>query len=125
MDLATAFGEIAVAFSGALGGPYHAGLAKWPGVPVMDEGGSIVTPGTPEEHACMVQVDAADERMRAQEGYVDGDMRLLILADVARSIDTDATISITAGPYTGSDWMVASVARDPVAAYFECRGRRA
>lgn len=121
--MAAAFADIALAFSAAGLGAYHDALAKTKGTPTYS-GGSIVTPGTPTERTCSVQVDAVTEAMRQAEGYTDRDMRLLVLADTLEgSLDTDATIDVLEGPYAGTEWMLASVDRDPVGAYWECRGR--
>lgn len=123
MTFAQAFADIAQAFSAAGLGAFYDGLAKWPGTPVLS-GGSIVTPGTPVSKPCQVQVDAATEAMRAEEGFADGDVRLLVMAaTLDGEIDTSATVEVLSGPHAGA-WMVASVARDPCGVYFECRGRR-
>lgn len=120
--LADAFAQIATAVSSAFGGPYHAGKLRWPGTPVLD-GGSIVSPGTPEEYDCSVQVDAVTEAMRGQDGYTDRDMRLLILAPgLARAVDTSATVEVLAGPHVGT-WMIASNASDVLGFAFDGRGR--
>ena len=125
MSIATAFADIALGFSAAGLGAFHDALAKWPGEPEYDDGGSIVTPGVPVELECSAQIDQVTEAMRA-EGYVDGDMRLLVLAaTLAGPLDTAARIEMVAGPYAGTTWMVASCGRDPCGVYFECRGRRA
>lgn len=124
MDIAAAFAQILTAASGALGAGYWPAVARWPGTPVM-EGGSIVTPGTPLEYPCQVQIDAATEAMRTQASYTDGDVRLLVLcATLAVVLDTDARIEITAGPHAG-EWLVSSCQLDPAAIYWDCRGRRA
>ncbi len=121
---ADAFAEMATAVSQAFGGPFHAGVARWPGVPVM-EGGSIVTPGVPEEYDCQVQVDVVTEAMRAQEGYTDRDVRLIVLAPgLARALDTSATVEVLDGPHVGA-WMVASNAVDTLGVAYDGRGRRA
>jgi hypothetical protein len=125
MDVAAAFAGIANAFSHAFGGAYHDGVARWTGAPVFDDGGSIVTPGTPEEVACRVQVDSVTEAMRQSEGYRDQDMRLLVLsAGLERDINTDCTVTVLDGPHAGA-WRVASVSRDPCGIYHEALGRRA
>jgi hypothetical protein len=121
--VADAFAEIAASFSAAGLGAFYDAAAKWPGSATYDEGGSIETPGTPVEKTCQVQVDAVTDAMRA-EGYVDGDMRLLVLAaTLDGSLDTEAVIEVDAGPHAGQ-WMIASVTRDPCGVYWECRGRK-
>lgn len=124
MDVAAAFAGIAKQFSATFGAGFHAGVARWPGVSVT-VGGSIVTPGTPVEICCLVQVDDATESMRQAEGYRDADMRLLVLAaGLRRDIDTDCSIEVREGPHAGA-WKAVSVSRDPAGVYFQCLGRRA
>lgn len=125
MTIPAAFARIATAFSAAGLGPYQPSVASWPGVPVEDDGGSIITPGTPVEKTCYCQVDQVTEDMRAEAGFVDRDVRLLILADgLTRPIDTDATVSVSAGASAGV-YSVQTAQLDPMGAYFDCRGRRA
>lgn len=90
----------------------------------MDTGGSIVSPGTPIVKTCKAQVDALTEAMR-QAGFADGDMRILVLAATLDGVlDTDAQIEVLDGPHAGR-WMISDIERDPVGAYWQCRGRRA
>jgi hypothetical protein len=125
MSMAQALADIALGFSTVLGGPYQDAVAKWPGTPVTDDGGSIVTPGTPVAKSCSVQVDSASEAMRLQDGFREKDMRLLVLAaTLDGDMDTDATVEVLAGPHEGS-WSIESVNRDPAGVYWECRGRAA
>lgn len=98
-------------------------------MPVFDDGGSILEPGTPIAKACMCQVDAADEKMRAQEGYVDKDVALLVLvATLNAALDTDATVEVTVevtvGPNAGT-YSVQSVSKDSMGTHWLCRGRTA
>lgn len=125
MLIADAFAGIAVAFSKAGLGPYVDSFAQWPGVPVLDDGGSIVTPGEPVSFACQCQVDTVTEAMRAEAGYVDRDIALIVLTSgLGRDLDTDATITINAGPLAGASYSVQSVARDSMSSHWLCRGRR-
>lgn len=123
MSIAAAFADIALGISAAIGDGFHDARAKWPGMPTLDTGGSITAPGTPIVKACSVQVDAATEAMRSADGYQDKDVRILVLADTLDAeLDGDARIEVLAGPHAGS-YMIASVDRDPIGIYFECRGR--
>ncbi|MFS0771039.1 hypothetical protein [Sphingomonas sp. 1P08PE] len=125
MSIEQAFADIGMAFSAAGLGAYFDSEVRWPGTPVLDDGGSITTPGTPIVKPCQVQVDAATEAMRAQEGYRDIDVRLLVLtASLAGQLDTDAIVHVTAGPSAGA-WALQSVTLDPMGVYWDCRGRRA
>jgi hypothetical protein len=124
VNFAETIASFAQSFTAAGLGAFHDAIARWPGTPVMS-GGSIVTPGTPIEKPCSVQIDAATAAMRAADGFIDGDVRMLVLsASLEGALDNEATIEVLAGPNAGS-WMVASVARDPMGVCWEARGRRA
>lgn len=124
MTLAAVYASIVQGFSEAMGGPFVAAVIHSPGVPVIDVGGSIVTPGTPVERACLAQVDVATEAMRGSDGYADGDVRILVLADgLSGTITTDERIEIEDGPSAGL-WSIEAVSRDPAGIGFELRGRR-
>lgn len=125
MDIPAAFADIATGFSAVMGGPYHAARILGSSEPVFDTGGSIGTPGTPTSRTCMAQVDTAGERMRAQDGFAEGDMSILVLAStLAGAISTDDRVEVLAGPHTGT-YSIESVARDSVGIGFELRGRKA
>lgn len=120
-----AFAQIALAVSDAVGGPFHAGKLHWAGTPVKDAGGSIVTPGTPVEFDCSVQVDTVTESMRAEAGYADKDVRLIVLASgLGRAVDTKARVEVLSGPHAGL-WTVESETRDVLGFAYDGRGRRA
>lgn len=72
---------------------------------------------------CRVQVDSATERMRSAEGFTEMDRAIYVLsASLEGDIDTGAEITVLDGAYAGVAFRVASVDRDPVAAYWLCRG---
>lgn len=122
-DMAQLFADVAIGLSQQFGGPYFPGSIVTRLPAVEDAGGAIITPGAVDRRACMVQVDAVTEAMRLSSGYADKDMRILVLvAGVTGVIDTDNTIDVLKGPSAGS-WQIASVARDPMNSYWECRGR--
>lgn len=126
MSMAAVLGGIARSVSAAVGAGYFLGTARWVDAPTLDDGGSIVAPGTPVEIACDVQVDSVTEAMRGSAEYRDKDMRLLILAvGLPRPVDTNAVVTIGDGPFAGTSWRPVTVSRDPAGAYFECLGRRA
>ncbi len=114
------FAGLATAFSETFGGPYHAAVAHRPGTPITDDGGSIVTPGTPTQADCRAQGGPATERMRADAGFLEKDIALLILGLTA--LDTSAEIEIEAGPHAGR-WALQTATRDPVGIGWECRAR--
>lgn len=123
-----AFANLATAFSNMAGGPFVAATATWPGVPTLDSGGSIVTPGAAASYACRAQFDAPTQQMREAEGFLQTDVRVLVLgaslhASLSPALDTAATISVTSGPNAGS-WALLSCQRDPAGVGYECRGRR-
>ena len=124
LDIGAAWAARARFISAAYGGPYHAARIIDFAEPVYDSGGSITTAGARVERECLAQVDAATQAMRAADGFADGDMRILVMADsLEGEITTDSRVEIVAGPHAG-EWLVASVARDPFGAYWELRGRR-
>lgn len=124
MNLAAAFAEIATAFSGESGAPFHAADVLTVSAPVLDTGGDIVTPGTLTRRSCLAQADYAGEAMRGEQGWADGDIRILILSDgLTGTITTDDRIEIKTGPFVGT-WSIQSVSRDPANIGWELRGRR-
>jgi len=91
-----------------------------PSAPEYDDGGTIINAST-TDIACKAQVDAVTEAMRQSPGFTDRDQRILVLSStLSGTITTDD--SITVG---GQHWSIASVATDPVGAYFELRGQLA
>lgn len=124
MSMAEAFAGIANAFSRAGIGPYRDAEAIWPGVPVTDEGGSIVEPGVPIVYPCQVQVDSASEAMRAEAGFTEKDVALVILAaSLPVSMDTEAEVEVLKGDHVGL-YSVKSANLDSMATHWLCRGRR-
>jgi hypothetical protein len=65
-------------------------------------------------------LDAMTEAMRQQEGYVDTDQRILVLAHGIEAPNADCEITVK-----GRRWMIASVGTDPAEAAYELRGRLA
>lgn len=114
------FASVAGSVSEALGGPFHDATAHWAGTPVLDAGGSIASPGVPVEVKCLCQVDSATEAMRAEAGYVDKDVALIVIGLAA--LDTDAAVEVTAGPLPGR-YSVQSVTRDALGSHWVARGR--
>ena len=125
MNLAQMFAQRAVAVSNAYGGPYYDALIIDKGTAIYDTGGSIVTPGTSSTRPCQAQVDTVTQDMRREEGFTDGDVRILILADrLAGAVNLDNTIRILAGPHMGL-WQIQTISIDAFGIYYELRGRRA
>lgn len=117
MDFAGAFLGMAAAFPTVWGDA----VAHWPGVPVEDDGGSIISPGIPTQIPCKAQGDSVTTEMRADAGFIQGDIRILILA--LDALDTSAEIVIESGPHAGR-WSIESTARDAAGIGWDCRGRR-
>ncbi|WP_310533133.1 hypothetical protein [Novosphingobium sp.] len=119
------FANLATSFSAVFGGPYEDATAKWPGSDAeYDTGGSITTPGTPVLLACKVQFDAVTQAMRADAGFLETDVRLIVLASsITAPLDTRAKIIVTTGPNIGA-WELHSASLDPARIGWECRGRR-
>lgn len=121
MNFAGQFAALAT----AVGAPFYDATAKWPGTATYDSGGSITAPGTPVEKPCRAQFDSATQAMRATEGFLETDVRILVLAaSIDGVLDTEAKIVVASGEYAGT-WALLSCQRDPASVGFECRGRRA
>jgi hypothetical protein len=119
MNFAQAFAALASI------GPFVDAVASWPGAATYDAGGSILTPGTPANYACKAQFDAPTQQMRAAEGFLQTDVRILVLAaSINRELDAAAQISVADGPNAGT-WALLSCQRDPVGIGYECAGRKA
>jgi len=115
-----AFANLATAFSNMAGAPFVDAVASWPGTPTYDGGGSIVTPGNPVTYPCKAQFDAPTQQMREAEGFLQTDVRILVLASsLTRPLDTGATITAR-----GETWALLSCQRDPAGVGFECAARK-
>lgn len=126
---AARFASIAGAVAARYGGPFHAGVLHWPGEPVYDDGGSIVTPGVPFEIPCSVQIDSVTEAMRAEAGFTDKDVRLIVLAPgLTRPVDSDAEVEVLPGPNVpalhAGRWSIQSETQDVLGCAYDGRGRR-
>lgn len=118
------FASLATGFAAQFGAPYGDAVAVWAGTPIYDDGGSIVTPGTPVEMNCKAQFDAPTQAMRGAEGFLETDARVLVLsASLAGTLDTEARIIVATGQNAGT-WALLSVVRDPAGIGYECRGRK-
>jgi hypothetical protein len=112
-------GGLAAAFAGVFGAVYLDGQL-YRAVDFTDDGkGGGAGGGFLPEEAVKVQIDAATQAMSIANGYVDGDVRILMLAHGVPAPDTDAEIA--AG---GERYMIESVGTDPAGSYFELRGRK-
>lgn len=112
-------GDLAAAFASVFGAVYLDGDLYRP-VEFTDDGkGGGAGGGFSAPEPVKVQIDAATQAMRTTEGFVDGDVRILMLAHGVPAPDTDCEVGAGGGRY-----MVATVATDPAGSYYELRGRR-
>ena len=124
MRIADQLASIALSVSARVGAGYWPARALSETAPVFDAGGSIVTPGNSMQRDCRVQLDVVTESMRLQDGFTEGDIRLLVLAaTLSGDLNTDARIQITSGPHAGV-YSLQSCALDVAASHWDCRGRR-
>ena len=116
------FANLATGFAAQFGAPFGDATATWPGTATLDAGGSITAAGTPASYACKAQFDAPTQAMRAAEGFMETDARVIVLA-FAATLDTKARIVVATGANAGT-WELLSVVRDPAGIGYECRGRK-
>lgn len=114
---------IALSVSARVGAGFFPAVVITSADPTMDAGGSIIAPGVVTERECFAQVDIVTQAMRSQEGYAEGDVRLLVLAgSLTGGLNTDARVRVTAGPHAGL-YSVRSATLDVAATHWDCRGR--
>lgn len=124
MTFGHTFANLATGFAARVGGPFVDAVATWDGVPVKDDGGSIITPASPIRKSCQAQFDAPTQTMRTAEGFRETDARILVLASTLDgSLDTEARVVVATGQ-NGGTWELLSCTRDPAGIGYECRGRR-
>ena len=75
---------------------------------IITGNGSVDTPAK-------AQVDMASYKMQQSANYIDGDVRLLVLAS---AVTTDDEITVS-----GQRYKIYAVSRDPAGAYWDCAGR--
>lgn len=112
-------GELAGAFAAVFGAVYLDGMLYRSNETADDGKGGGSDSGFDNGTAVKVQIDAASYAMRQAEGFVEGDMRILMLAHGVAAPDTDCELA--AG---GTRWQIETVAIDTAGSYFELRGRR-
>lgn len=122
--LADNFANIALGFSQMSGSPFIDALAIYDADAVYDDGGSITFQGAETGLPCKAQFDAATQEMRAAEGFLETDVRILVLtASLEGNLDTSAKIEVAAGRYAGR-WSLLSCTQDPASVGYECRARK-
>lgn len=119
-----AFADIAAGFSAMLGGPFEPATLSWPGVATYDDGGSITAPGNPFQQIAQVQFDTPTEQMRSDPGFIERDMRLLVLrAGLGAELTTRATLIVSCGRNAGT-WSIETCQGDTAGIGWECRARK-
>lgn len=118
------FANLATGFAATFGAPFQDVTATWPGTAEYDTGGSIVTPGVPVSLNCKAQIDSPTEAMRNDPGFLERDMRVLVLsATLDGVLNSEAKIVVASGEHAGT-WSLESVTGDPAGIGWECRGRK-
>lgn len=120
------YGEFARAFAEDGNGPFWLARIVSQTAPEFDDGGSLVVSDTgPWLRDCVVQVDQADTAMRTEQGFAEGDRRMIVPASsLSGPVTTDNQVVIRNGPFAG-DWNIESVRRDAAASEWVMRGRPA
>lgn len=115
-------GGIEAIFGAALGGLYLPAVLHTSGTgPIYDNEGNIVGYAGGTDIECRAQMDAATWAMRQGEGFVDGDVRIIVLSSgLPVEITTDHEITVAT-----KRWMVASAERDAARSHWILRGRLA
>lgn len=113
-------GDLAGVFSAAFSGLYVEATLYRPSAFADDGKGGGTSSGFGPGEPVKAQLDSATQAMRASEGFVETDQRILVLAHGVAPIDTDCEISVK-----GQRWAIASVTQDPAGAYYDLHGRRA
>lgn len=120
MSLADAFAGIAAGFADQFGAPFEDAVVRWPGTPVYDTGGSIVTPASPIKLPCKAQFDAPTQQMRGDPGFIEGDARAIVLAaSLSGTLDSTARLETV-----GGKWAILTCTADSAGIGYECRVRR-
>jgi len=91
----------------------HAGT----GEPIYGAGGTI-TGYVGSDTPARAQVDSASEAMRQAEGFSEGDVRLIILAQGVPALTSDHEVTVQ-----GTRYSIQTVERDPALSHWLCRGR--
>lgn len=121
---AETFANMATCFAAQFGGPFQEVTARWPGTATYDDGGSITAAGTPITRTCKAQFDMPTEAMRADPGFLERDMRMIVLtATITGTLDSAANIVVSSGPHAGV-WSLETCQGDPAGIGYECRARK-
>lgn len=112
-------GSLAQTFAAVFGGVYSDGLLYRPNDFADDGKGGGTAQGFAAPQAVKVQVDQATQSMRQAEGFVEGDVRILMLAHGVAEVTSDCEVAVG-----GTRYMIEYVGTDPAGSYWEVRGRK-
>ena len=115
-------GGIRSIFGAAFGALYLSATLHRSGTePIYNSEGVITGYSGGADISCRAQVDACTYAMRQADGYSEGDVSIIVLADgLGVSMSTDMQITVR-----GQRWMIASADLDAAASHWICRGRAA
>lgn len=113
-------GDIAELFAGVFGSFYlDATLHAGTGDPIYDDATGEIIGYEGADMPCKCQVDAATDAMRRAQGFAEGDVRLIVLAQGLPELTSDHEVTVQ-----GVRYRLQSVERDPALSHWVCRGRR-
>ena len=122
-------GGIERIFGAALGGMYLPAMLYGGAGPIYDPVNGDIIGYDPGEAPCRAQADSVDWTMR--EGYIDGDIRILILSlGLPGPVTADHTIVIQADRFAlpgggWKRWLISQPSMDAAGSHWVCRGRAA
>ncbi len=106
-------GGAASIFNSLMGAYFLPATLHQAGALVYTDG--VITSNGAVDVDCKVQIDVASYRMQQSANYIDGDVRLLILAS---AVTTDDELTVSSQRYK-----IYATSRDPAGAYWDCAGR--
>lgn len=120
LDPIALFAELGTGISAMCGGPFFTGSVVDQAGVERDVGGDVIPgSGGPVIRSCDVQIEEADFAMRSSKGYVEGQMKCIILAGTLDgALGTDAVVAIDSGPYAGTTWQVSRINRDSLGTHW-------
>jgi hypothetical protein len=111
-------GDVAALFHSAFSDMYlDATLHSGTGDPIYDDDGNI-TGYNGGDTPAKCQVDAATDAMRRAEGFAEGDVRVIILAQGLPDVTDDHQITVK-----GARYLLAGPSLDAAASHWVARGR--
>lgn len=115
-------GDIRRLFATAFGGIYLDGqLLEGTQRPIYD-GPRIVGYADPGERAAKVQITKATDAMRREEGYAEGDIGLIVLAEGVGKVTSDMHVTVDRDGVT-ERYRLMSANLDSAGSHWTCRGR--